>query len=142
MADIAKKTVDGINAKCGNGYQFDLQFFFLRNGTEKRLFKRVPTSNGYISYSLYITDDMVRTTNEYGCTYNKYTGLKKIMAHKSIWVQEKDCATSNGLGQFVDLKLPKLTKFNMNALCEASRLMDEEKVFGKYKSETMGGVIC
>lgn len=120
MAKITRKQVDAINARCKNGFHFDLQTFMERG--EKQLCKLVTLveEKKVVKVALYWKQEIVRRKNEHGYTVPEYTGNVVPALHCAVWNKSESspCWMSYGTGGFHDFKDAPSAKRLMNSLCE------------------------
>lgn len=105
MPKITREQVRKWDAKCSNGFHFDLNRFLMRG--EKEISKYIPLPDGRkLEARLY---------------YSEVTqGFRKIgvrpTLHLSIWKQTETAMVSHGLGKFIDAG-EVTDKKNFSALC-------------------------
>lgn len=130
MAKITKKQMDAIDAACRNGFSFD-QYDFAMLG-ERRLSKSVSLVEGSkaVKLSLGWRNEIVKYTNEYGCTAPTYTGNVVPQLHCSVWEKApgESCWHSHGLGKFHVFRDKAFSKRVMSRLCKITELVTDELV--------------
>lgn len=128
MGTITQKQVDAINAKCGNGFHFDVRNYLEKR--EKVLCKYVALVEGktLARFELYWNDEIVTRKNEHGCNVREYTGNVVPVMHCSIWNKSttSECWVSHGLGKFHTFDKNPSPKRLMNILCAKSGELSED----------------
>lgn len=127
---ISKKSVEGINAKCKNGFHFDLQDFMERGTKQLCRFITLQEDKKIIKLTLWWRDEVVRNKNQYGGTFSRYTGnvlpeLHCAVLHKST---NSSCWSHSGLGEFHPFSDHPSPKRMINALCAATELVTDELI--------------
>lgn len=132
MAKITQKQVDTLNARCRNGFRFDLQTFMERG--EKQLCKLVTLEEDkkIVKVGLYWKDEVVKRRNEYGCIIPEYTGNVIPALHCAVWrtSETTSCWVSHGLGSFHEFRNAPSAKRLMNALCDMTSEVTDELICG------------
>lgn len=127
---ISKKSVEGINSRCKNGFCFDMQNFMER-GT-KRLCRTITLKENEkdIELILWWRDEVVNRESESGYSIRKYTGNVVPELHCAVWHKCKDspCWNSHGLGEFHPFGDHPSPKRLMNALADATALVSDELI--------------
>lgn len=130
MAKITKKQMDAIDAACRNGFSFDRYDFTMLG--EKRLSKSVSLVEGSkaVKLSLGWRNEIVKYTNEYGCTAPTYTGNVVPQLHCSVWEKAsmEGCWHSSGQGKFHVFRDKAFPKRMMSRLCEVTELVTDELI--------------
>lgn len=141
MAKMTQKQVDNLNARCGNGFHFDLQTFMERG--EKQLCKLIALEEEkkIVKIGLYWKDEVVKRRNEHGCTVSEYTGNVIPTLHCAVWRKSEttSCWVSHGLGSFHEFRNVPSTKRLMNALCDMTGEVTDElicEMLPKQEQET------
>ena len=115
---MTKKQVEELNNRCKNGWKFDVTYFIYHQ--EKTFIKRIKLeSEGYLEFRIY------------------YNNQNQIAFHisKFSYIQDKACATTEGLGKITVIDNTKYTRKNINnIIIVTARLTDEELL--KINSET------
>lgn len=107
---MTKKQVEELNNRCKNSWRFDVLYFVYH--TEKTFIKRIKLENdGYLEFRIY------------------YNSENQVALHisKFSYIQDKACATTEGLGKITVIDNTKYTRKNINNLIiVTARLTDEE----------------
>lgn len=127
---ISEKTVNTLNARCRNGFRFDLQNFMERG--EKRLYRfiTIRENEKLVKLTLLWRDEVISHTNEYGCSIRRYTGNVIPELYCAVWhkCENSPLWVSNGLGEFHPFREHPSPKRLMNALTEATALVTDELI--------------
>lgn len=127
---ISEKTVNTLNARCQNGFRFDLQRFGERG--EKRLYRFITLRENekLVKLTLWWRDETIYRKNDYGCMIREYTGNVVPELHCAVWHKSaaSPCWVSNGLGEFHPFGDHPSPKRLMNALTEATALVTDELI--------------
>lgn len=127
---ISKKSVEAINARCRNGFRFDLQNF-MEHG-EKRLCRSIMLKENekLVKLTLGWQDEATYRKNQYGCTIREYTGNVVPELHCAVWHKSAASAfwVSLGFGGFHSFSEHPSSKRQINALVETTTLVTDELV--------------
>lgn len=127
---ISKKSVEAIDARCRNGFRFDLQRFVERG--EKQLCRSITIRENekLVKLTLWWRDETIYRKNDYGCMLREYTGNVVPELHCAVWHKRPDssCWSSYGLGGFHPFGDHPSPKRLMNALTEATALVTDELI--------------
>lgn len=131
MAKITQKQVDALNARCRNGFRFDLQTFMERG--DKQLYKLVTLveDKKEVKIGLYWKKEAVKRKDEYDCIVHEYTGNVIPVLHCAVWHKSAttSCWVSHGLGSFHEFRNAPSAKRLMNALCDMTNEVTDELVY-------------
>ncbi|MCD7793847.1 MAG: hypothetical protein LUC96_10405 [Alistipes sp.] len=124
---ISKKSVEAINARCRNGFRFDLQNFMERG--EKRLCRSIMLKENekLVKLTLWWQDETIYRKNQYGCTIREYTGNVVPELHCAVWRKSEASSfwVSLGFGGFHPFNEHPSSKRLMNALADATALVTD-----------------
>lgn len=127
---ISKKSVEMLDARCRNGFRFDLQRFVERG--EKQLCRSITIRENekLVRLTLWWRDEATYRKNQYGCTIREYTGNVVPELHCAVWHKRPDssCWSSYGLGGFHPFGDHPSPKRLMNALADATALVTDELI--------------
>lgn len=127
---ISEKTVNTLNARCRNGFRFDLQRFVERG--EKQLCRSITIRENekLVKLTLWWRDETIYRKNDYGCMLRKYTGNVVPELHCAVWHKRPDssCWSSYGLGGFHPFGDHPSSKRLINALADATALVTDELI--------------
>lgn len=126
MAKITREKVEEINAKCKNGFMFNLQTFIYSG--EKNVIKYIDIEdNKKISATLSYYDRRLQ---------GSYTYKPVICLHLAIWnVEENGMMCSHGLGATIELSGP-CEKRKFNDLIAKTAEFDDATILD-YASQNM-----
>ena len=124
MATITKDQINKLNAKCENGFHFDLQFFCFHK--EKTFEKYIPVGE----------NQFLRAHIMY-CEKWDHENRKKLnipTIHLAMYNKGRidGVLVSYGVGYFIDISEPVERK-NTNLLLEFTKRFDDEKVMKMYE---------
>lgn len=125
---ISKKSVEAANARCKNGFRFDLQNF--REYGKKQFCRSITLKENekLIKLTLWWQNETVNRKDPYGCTTREYTG--NVIPELHCTVCRKSNALSfwgsHGLGMVHTFSGHPSPKRLMNALADATALVTEE----------------
>lgn len=127
---ISEKTVNTLNARCRNGFRFDLQRFGERGEKQLCRFITLRENEKLVKLTLWWRDEAIYRKNDYGCTIRRYTGNVVPELHCAVWHKSaaSPCWVSNGLGEFHPFGDHPSPKRLMNALTEATALVTDELI--------------
>lgn len=127
---ISKKSVEMLDARCRNGFRFDLQRFVERG--EKQLCRSITIweNEKLVRLTLWWRDEATYRKNQYGCTIREYTGNVVPELHCAVWHKSEasPCWVSHGLGGFHPFSDRPSPKRMMNALADATALVTDELI--------------
>lgn len=127
---ISKKSVETIDARCRNGFRFDLQRFVERGEKQLCRFVTIRENETLVKLTLWWRDEAVYRKNDYGCTIREYTGNVVPELHCAVWRKSEasPCWVSLGFGGFHSFSDHSLSKRQINALAEATALVTDELI--------------
>ena len=127
---ISKKTVESIDARCRNGFCFDLQHFMERG--EKQLCRSITlrAKEKLVRLTLRWRDEVSYRKDDRGGTIREYTGNVVPELHCAVWHKSEvsPCWTSHGIGGFHVFSDHPSPKRLMNALADATALVTDELI--------------
>lgn len=127
---ISEKSVNTINARCRNGFRFDLQRFEERD--EKQFYRNITLKENekVIKLTLWWRNEVLSNKNEYGYTTRIHTGNVIPELHCVVWhkCENSPLWVSNGLGEFHPFGDHPSSKRLMNALADATALVTDELI--------------
>ena len=130
MTTITRKAIVAINAKCKNGFYFNIRTFQERG--EKSLVKTITVreERKIVMNQLYWVDEVIRKKNEHGVSVPKHTGNVIPQIIVSIWTRKKaeKCWLSYGVGQHHRFNEHPCNKRLMNKLCEVTEHITDELI--------------
>lgn len=130
MAQITKKQIDTINAKCQNGFHFYIRGF--QESGKKYLIKTiiVKEEEKVVEIQLYWADEIIRKKNEHGCSVPRYTGNVIPQVLVSVWKKKKEaqCWGSNGAGTYHRFTEYPCNKKMMTKLCEVTEFVTDDLI--------------
>jgi len=128
MATCTMKQVESWNAKCCNGFHFDIQHFCIWG--EKQIKKHIILEDGRV-LTATLGYRRVKSANGYS-----YTGKYRPFVHFQLWNKgANDTLVSHGLGVFVDVGTEQ-SKQKFNELCKLSAEIDDDKLLDMYGSHS------
>lgn len=122
MAKITREQVAKFNARCHNGFELDV-WDVIRHG-EKDPCKRIHTSD-----TTYIKAQVTYQQVKYG--------VYEACLHLSLWHDRGDIHASSGLGKWIPLGEPSVTRRNYNKLADLTEMLSDEFVLS-LAAEHMG----
>ena len=127
---ISKKSVDTIDARCRNGFRFDLQTFMERGEKQLCRFITLRENEKLVKLTLWWRDETIYRKNDYGCMIREYTGNVVPELHCAVWHKRPDssCWSSYGLGEFHPFGDHPSSKRLINALADATALVTDELI--------------
>lgn len=127
---ISKKSVGAIDARCRNGFRFDLQRFVERGEKQLCRFITIRENEKLVKLTLWWRDEAIYRKNQYGCTIREYTGNVVPELHCAVWHKSEDspCWVSLGFGGFHPFSDHPASKRLMNALADATALVTDELI--------------
>ena len=127
---ISEKTVNTLNARCRNGFRFDLQSFGERGEKQLYRFITIRENEKLVKLTLWWRDEAIYRKNDYGCTIRRYTGNVVPELHCAVWHKSaaSPCWVSNGLGGFHPFSDRPSSKRLTNALADATALVTDELI--------------
>lgn len=127
---ISKKSVEGINSRCKNGFCFDMQNFMERGKKRLCRFITIRENEKLVKLTLWWRDETIYRKNDYGCMIREYTGNVVSELHCAVWHKSaaSPCWVSNGLGEFHPFGDHPSPKRLMNALADATALVTDELI--------------
>ena len=127
---ISKKSVETIDARCRNGFRFDLQRFVERSEKQLCRFITIRENEKLVKLTIWWRDEAIYRKNDYGCTIRRYTGNVIPELHCAVWYKHPDspCWSSHGLGSFHPFGEHPSPKRLMNALADATALVTDELI--------------
>lgn len=130
MASITRKSVETINAKCKNGFRFNIRGFQERS--EKNLVKMITVREDekIVEVQLYWSDEIIHKKNAYGVSLPHYTKNVIPQVLISIWTKKKGdaCWHSYGLGSHHRFSEYPCNKRLMNKLCEVTEYVTDDLI--------------
>lgn len=127
---ISNKTVETIDARCRNGFRFDLQRFKERGEKQLCRFITLKENEKLVKLTLWWQDEAIYRKNQYGCTIREYTGNVVPELHCAVWRKSEasPCWVSLGFGGFHPFSDHPSPKRLMNALADATTLITDELI--------------
>lgn len=127
---ISKKSVEAINARCRNGFRFDLQRFVERGEKQLCRFITLKENEKLVKLTLWWQDETIYRKNQYGCTIREYTGNVIPEFHCAVWRKSEASSfwVSLGLGGFHPFSDHPSSKRLINALADATALVTDELI--------------
>ena len=122
MATITREQVAKFNARCHNGFELDV-WHVIRHG-EKDPCKRIPISE---------TTHIKAQVTYYQVKY----GVYEACLHLSLWHDRGTVWASSGLGKWIPLGEPSVTRRNYNKLADLTERLSDEFILG-LAAEHMG----
>lgn len=130
MTTITRKAIVAINAKCKNGFYFNIRGF--QEIGEKTLVKMiiVREEEKNVEIRLYWVDEVIHKKNECGVSVPHYTGNVIPQILISIWTKKKGdaCWHSYGLGPHHRFSEYPCNKRLMNKLCEVTEHISDDLI--------------
>ena len=130
MAQMTKKQLETINAKCKNGFGFNIRSFLERG--EKTLVRMITVKEDEkaVEIRLYWVDEVFHRKNDNGVTIPNYTGIVVPQILISIWTKKKEdpCWHSYGLGPHHRFSEYPCNKRLMNKLCEVTEHITDDLI--------------
>lgn len=130
MAQMTRKQVETINAKCRNGFNFNIRGFQERG--EKTLVRMITVrkEEKAVEVRLYWVNEVFHKKNEYGVSVPYYTGNVIPQILISIWTKKKEapCWHSYGLGSHHQFSEYPCNKRLMNKLCEVTEHIPDDLI--------------
>lgn len=125
---MIRKQIEAINAKCKNGFYFNIREFQERG--EKTLVKTITVSKDekVVEVKLYWHKEVFHKKNECGVNVPHYTGNVIPQILISIWTKKKEspCWHSYGLGTHHLFCEYPCNKQLMNKLCEVTEHISDD----------------
>lgn len=127
---ISKKSIEGINAKCKNGFRFDVQNFMERSTKQLCRSITLKENKKLVKLTLWWRDETTVYKNEYGCTICRYTGNVIPELHCAVWLkcENSPCWVSYGLGKFHPFGEHPSPKRLTTRLTDATALVIDELI--------------
>lgn len=127
---ISEKTVNTIDARCRNGFRFDLQHFMERGEKQLCRFITIRENEKLVKLTLWWRDEATYRKNQYGCTIREYTGNVVPELHCAVWHKSEasPCWVSLGFGGFHSFSEHPSSKRQINALADATALVTDELI--------------
>ncbi len=130
MAQMTKKQLETINAKCKNGFGFNIRSFLERG--EKTLVRMITVKEDEkaVEIRLYWVDEVFHRKNDNGVTIPNYTGNVVPQILISIWTKKKEESIwrSYGLGPHHRFSEYPCNKRLMNKLCEVTEHITDDLI--------------
>ena len=127
---ISKKSVEMLDARCRNGFRFDLQRFVERG--EKQLCRSITlkANERRIELTLWWRNEVLSNKDECGYTTRIHTGNVVPELHCVVWHKSEasPCWVSLGFGGFHPFSEHPSSKRMMNALADATALVTDELI--------------
>lgn len=125
---ISRKTVETIDARCRNGFRFDLQRFAERSEKQLCRFITLRKNKKQVKLTLRWQDEVIIHKNRDGYAFREYTGKVIPELHCTVWRKNEASSfwISRGLGAFHPFSGHPSPKRLMNALADATALVTDE----------------
>lgn len=130
MVQMTRKQVEAINAKCKNGFGFNIRTFQERG--DKTLIRMITVreEEKAIEVRLYWVDEVIHKKNEYGVSVPKYTGNVIPQILISIWTKKKEESLWHSYGKVPHHRFNEYlcNKRLMNKLCEVTEYIPDDLI--------------
>lgn len=130
MAIISEKQVSDIDARCRNGFRFDMQAFMQRGDKELCKYITIEDNVKEVKLTLSWSRQVVKEPNRFGCTVPRFTGQMIPRLRCSVWHKSDNSPfwCSHGLGNSHEFTEHASPKRLMKALCTATGLVTDSLV--------------